>query len=61
MVALEHAASLALRRPLPLVVGVQHGVHLHPDAQAALGGEDDEDFDYSEEFSSRLLLSYLFS
>ena len=36
MVALEHAAPLALRRPLPLVVGVQHRVRLHPDAQTAL-------------------------
>ena len=36
MTALEHAPPLALRRPLPLVVSVQHGVHLHPDAQAAL-------------------------
>ena len=50
MAALEHAPPLALRRPLPLVVSVQHGVHLHPDAQATLGGDDDEDFDYQKSF-----------
>ena len=34
----ESSLPLALRRPLPLVVRVQHRVRLHPHAKAALVG-----------------------